>query len=70
METAVFAQAPGNNTWQQYELEETGRATLPLDKKTDNEMFAVGMALDMTSQEDVIISKCWATALGPRYSGY
>ena len=57
MDTAVFVQNPVGGVWQKYELEDTGRAEFPLDKKTDDETFAAGMALDLTSQEGVIISK-------------
>lgn len=70
METAVFAQTPGSDSWQLYELDETGRAALPLDKKTDDETFAVGMALDMTSQEEVVISKCSAFTEGHQHSNH
>ena len=52
----MFKQA--GDVWQLYELEGTGRAAFPLDKKTDDETSAAGMALDLTSQEQVLISKC------------
>ena len=58
LDTAVFRQVPNKReAWQKYELEDTGRAEFPLDKATDNETFAAGMALDFTSQEEVVISK-------------
>ena len=42
--------------WWKWELEEMGRAEPPLDSH-DNETYSVGVALDLTSQELVHISK-------------
>ncbi len=55
----MFGQRPEEKeVWQKYELEDTGRAEFPLDKSTDDETFAAGMALDFSSQQDVVISEC------------
>ena len=56
MDTAVFGSEKG--AWQKYELEETGRAEFPLDKLTDEETFAAGMAIDFTSQQEIVVSEC------------
>ena len=50
----MFAQP--DDKWEKWELEDTGRAEMPLDQD-NNETFAAGMALDLTSQTDVAISK-------------
>ena len=55
LDTAVFKQE--SEVWVKYELEDTGRAEFPLDKTTDEETFAAGMALDFSSQQEVVISE-------------
>lgn len=57
VDTAVFAQR--NDGWEKWELEDTGRAELPLDQNNED-TFAAGMALDLTSQQEVVISE-WYT---------
>ena len=52
----MFAQP--DDQWEKWELEDTGRAEMPLDQD-NNETFAAGMALDLTSQTDVAISKMY-----------
>lgn len=56
-DTAVFAHR--NDRWEKWELEDTGRVEMPLDQDNE-ETFAAGMALDLTSQQEVVISE-WYT---------
>ena len=58
LDTAIFCQTPPDRVgWQKYELEGTGRAEFPLDKSTDDETFAAGMAVDFSSQEEIVVSE-------------
>ena len=53
----MFMRQPDTKKWQKWELEDTGRAEFPLDKATDAETYASGMALDLSSQHNIVISK-------------
>lgn len=56
METVVHSHDPDNNSkWVQWELEDTGRAELPLEGS--NETYSAGMSLDLTSKKEVHVSE-------------
>lgn len=55
IDTVVHSHDPDDNTkWVQWELEDTGRAELPLEGS--EETYPAGMALDLTSQQEVHVS--------------
>ena len=56
LETVVHSHEPDDNTkWAQWELEDTGRAELPLEGS--EETYPAGMALDLTSEQEVFVSE-------------
>ena len=55
METVIFNQLPGEAVWERWELEDTGRAEIPLAE--GEETGVAGMALSLCSQSDVQISE-------------
>lgn len=55
METVVFSQLPGEADWERWELEDSGRAEVPLAE--GKETFVAGMALSLCSECDVQISE-------------
>ena len=56
LETVLYSHEPTNNSeWVKWELEDTGRAELPLEGSEDT--YAAGMSLDLTSQEEVHVSE-------------
>ena len=57
LETAVFGLSPEeSDVWLKYDLDESARADLPIDVASDDETYALGMAIDRTSQQPLIIS--------------
>ena len=55
METVVFNQLPGEVGWERWDLEDSGRAEVPL--ADGKETYVAGMALSLCSQCDVQISE-------------
>lgn len=55
LETVVFSQLPGDGGWERWELEDDGRAEVPL--ADGEETHVVGMDLSMCSQSNVQISE-------------
>ena len=55
-EVGVIALNAEKNVWEQWFLEDSGRAELPLSGS--NETFPVGLAVDRTSQNPMIVGEC------------
>ena len=59
IETVVFSQLPGNGGggagWEHWELDDSGRAEMPLEH--GNETHVVGMGLSLCSQMEVHLSE-------------
>ena len=55
IETVVCSQLPGEAGWERWELEDVGRAEVPLADGEETQV--AGMALSMCSQTDIQISE-------------
>ena len=65
VESAVFGQDGEGETgqWAKWELEDTGRAEMPLNDNNED-TFVAGAALDFTSTEEVTLRKMIGTRVG------
>ena len=55
LETVVFSQLPGDGGWERWELDDIGRAEVPL--VNGEETHVVGMSLSLCSSSSVKISR-------------